>query len=297
MSLDTPIPLPPEISKEQLERCRQTDDFCPVFFEWYKYVGLLCNFCASIRPDSPAVRKLPSIHYAVLVGLLNRCSRLMLANVALSHKGLFGETTSIVDRCIFESAIKIIWLSIHRNEECFWRFIADGLKTEVEFKTVISQMISERAGVQLEIESRMLESINNYIASSGLSEEEIVQSKKLPDLASMIKSMGGNRFLYIAGQKMGSHHIHGTWPSLRFHYLDEHDGFLAPRDHDCPTHVNQYAYISMFLIHAMRAFIEYICPERVDLEVFTDLFSSIEKEIRDLYSEVVGNDFEEATQI
>jgi hypothetical protein len=294
MSLDTPIPLPPEITKEQLARCRQAGDFRPVFFEWYKYVGLLCNFCASIRPDSPAVRKLSTLHYAVLVGLLNRCTRLMLANVALSHDGLFGETTSILDRCIFESAIKIIWLSVRRDEECFRRFIADGLKTEVEFKTLIGQMVSERAGVELEIESRMLESINNYITSTGLSEEEITKSKKLPDLASMINSIGGNRFLYIAGQKMGSHHIHGTWPSLRFHYLDEHDGFLAPRDHDCPTHVNQYAYISIFLIHAMRAFIEYVCIGQEDAQVFADRFDSIEKEIRNLYSEVVGNDFEEA---
>jgi hypothetical protein len=296
MSLDTPLPVPPEIAKEQLARCRQVDDFCPVFFEWYKYVGILCNFCASIRPDSPAVRKLPVLHYAVLVGLLNRCSRLMLANVALSHDGLFGETTSILDRCIFESAIKITWLSKQRNEECFRRFIADGLKTEVEFKTLIGQIISERTGKQFEIESRMLESINNYIASSGLSEEEIIQSKKLPDFASMIKSIGGNRLLYIAGQKIGSHHIHGTWPSLRFHYLDEDDGFLIPRDHDCRTHVNQYAYISFFLIHAMRAFIEHICSEQKDVEVFVDLFNSIENEIRNLYSEVVGNDFDEANQ-
>jgi hypothetical protein len=292
MSLDTPIPLPPQISNEQLARCRETGDFCPVLFEWYKYVGILCNFYASIRPDSPAARKLPPLHYAVLVGLLNRCTRLMLANVALSHEGLFGETTAILDRCIFESAIKTIWLSVNRDEECFLRFIADGLKTEVEFKNEIGQMISERGGRQIEIESRMLESINNYIASSGLSEEEIVLSKKLPDLASMINSIGGNRLLYIIGQKMGSHHIHGTWPSLRFHYLDEHDGFLGPRDHDCSTHINQYVYISIFVIHAMRAFIEYICLDPEDIKAFTDLLNSIEDEINKLYSEVVGNDFE-----
>jgi hypothetical protein len=292
MSLDTQIPLPPEISPEQLARCRETGDFCPVLFEWYKYVGILCNFFASIRPDSPAIKKLPSLHYAVLVGLLNRCTRLMLANVALSHKGLFGETTGILDRCIFESAIKTIWLSVSRDEKYFLRFIADGLKTEVDLKNEIEQMIAERGGTQLDIESRMLESINNYIVSSSLSEEEIIKSKKLPDLASMINSIGGNRLLYIVGQKMGSHHVHGTWPSLRFHYLNEYNGLLGPRDHDCSTHINQYFYISIFVIHAMRAFIKYVCLEPDDLKAFEDLLNSIEDEINKLFSEVVGNDFD-----
>lgn len=64
MSGDISVPLPPEITEDQLDHCRKTGDFCPVMFEWYKYVGLLCNFYASIRSDSPAVRKIPPSHYA-----------------------------------------------------------------------------------------------------------------------------------------------------------------------------------------------------------------------------------------
>ena len=267
MSDDISIPVPPEITEDQLTHCQETGDFCPILFEWYKYVGLLCNFYASIRSDSPAVRKLPPLHYAVLVGLLNRCSRLMLANVALSHKeGLFGETTAILDRCIFESVIKASWLCKTGDEGQFARFIADGLKTEIEFKNQIEKIISERGGSPLVIESRMLKSIENYISSSGLSEQEISNSKKLPDLASMIQSVGGDRLHYVVGQKLGSHHVHGTWPSLRFWYLTEHDGVLGPRDHDCATHVNQYVFIPIFVLQAVRAFVEFICAKTDDAE-------------------------------
>ena len=93
------VPTPPKFTDEEMLACREFGDFCPILFEWYKFVGALCNFFASIQQDSPAVKSIEPLHYAGLIGSLNRCSRLMLANVALSHEGLFGETTAIIDRC------------------------------------------------------------------------------------------------------------------------------------------------------------------------------------------------------
>jgi len=101
------VPEPPKFTEADWLKCRDSGDYCPILFEWYKFVGTLCNFFASIRPDSPAVRSIPPVHYAVMIGLLNRCSRLMLSNVTLSHEGLFGETTALLDRCIFESCVKV----------------------------------------------------------------------------------------------------------------------------------------------------------------------------------------------
>lgn len=115
------IPNPPKFSDEDMQRCRDTGDYKPVLFEWYKFVGSLCVVVANIRPDCPVYRAIPPQHYYVLAGLLNRCARLMLSNVALSHEGKFGETTAIVDRCIFETAVKIIWLSHNASQEEFTR--------------------------------------------------------------------------------------------------------------------------------------------------------------------------------
>jgi hypothetical protein len=292
MSADNTVPLPPEITEEQLATCRKTGDFRPVLFEWYKYVGLVCNFYASIRSDSPAIREIPRLHYAVLVGLLNRCSRLMLANVALSHEGLFGETTAILDRCIFESVIKTIWLCKTRNEEGFIRYIADGLKTEIEFKNQLEKIISERGGGPLVIEARMLDSIKNYIAISGLSEDVISNAKKLPDLASMIQTIGGDRLQYVIGQRIGSHHVHGTWPSLWLHYLRK-DGTFAPRDHNCPTHVNQYVFTPIFVLDAVLAFVQFISDKADDVDGLSKLPSGIKEEIMKLNARVIGKDFDE----
>ncbi|PHR54872.1 MAG: hypothetical protein COA47_14730 [Robiginitomaculum sp.] len=286
------IPLPPEISKTDLNKCRETGDYCPVLFEWYKYVSQIANFYASIQLDSLAIKKISKIHHSVLIGLLNRCARLMFSNVALSHEGLFGETTSIIDRSIFESAIKLSWLCHKGDEDSFNRLIAEGLKTEVQFKKKIVSNIALRKGKQMAIEKRMLNSIENYIQKSEISEEKIVSSKKIPDLASMIEVIGHDRLAYIVGQKIGSHHVHGTWVSLWFHYLEEEDGIIHPRGHDVQTHVNQYAYIPLIVLDAIKAYINYVFIDEDDAKGMSILIDAISKEIQDIYQEVVGSDNE-----
>jgi hypothetical protein len=269
-----------------------------MLFEWYKFVGALCNFFACIRPDSPAVRAIPRLHYSVLIGLLNRCSRLMLSNVALSHEGLFGETTALIDRCIFESCVKVAWLCQNDSADRFDRFLADGLKTELELKAKIKANIGSRGGQIVEIEKRMLASIDRHMASSELSESQIASTKKLPDMAAMIEGLAQDRLMYIVGQRIGSHHVHGTWPSLRTHYLeDNEEGMLRPRDHDCPTHVNQYVFVPMIVLGAMKGFVHFIFSEEDDIAPMVRLVDAIEKEIAKVNTEVVGNDFERAEEI
>lgn len=286
-------PQPPKITDEDMRKCRESGDYCPIFFEWYKFVGALCNFFASIRQDSPAVREIEPLHYAVLIGLLNRCSRLMLANAALSHEGLFGETTGLIDRCIFESCVKVMWLCHKNTAESFTRFVADGLKTELELKAKIKSNIATREdNGTLEIEKRMLASIDRAVASSNLTESQIADAKKLPDLAAMIDGMGHDRLMYIVFQKLGSHHVHGTWPSLRMHYLEQNeDGMLRPRDHDCATHVDQYISILFALLDAMKAYIRFIFSSQDDVAPMERLIESIDTEIMKLNKEAVGNDF------
>lgn len=286
------LPDPPEISDALMKECRQTGDFCPVLFEWYKFVAVVCSTFSCIEVDSPALRKIDEREYSILVGLLNRCSRLTLANVALSHKGKFGETTSIVDRCIFESATLIVWLCRSEIEDRFERYVANGLKSDLELKSQITKNIEERGGDALVIESRMLQSIDRYLDSAGLTETKVYESKRLPDLAAMLAETGQDRLMYIVGQRLGSHHVHGTWPSLQLHYLEEDEnGRISPRDHDCPTHVNQYVYIPVVVLDALSAFASYVLPGSEERDGILGLFTSIHDEIDSINEEVVNNDF------
>ena len=289
------LPQPPLITEDDLRKCRESGDYCPVLFEWYKYVGILCNIFACLSPESPALKCVPAEHFSVLVGLLNRAARLMHSNVALSHEGLFGETTGIIDRCIFESCVKVSWLCLKGNDEAFSRYIAEGLKTELEFKKKINENVTARGGAVLAIEKRMLASIDRYIVGSGLSEGQIDAAKKLPDLAAMIDQLGHDRLTYVVGQRIGSHHVHGTWPSLRMHYLEEdNSGYWLPRDHNCPTHVNQYVFVSFVVLAALDSFFTFVCQDASDLETFSNLLKSMRTEIQAINAEVVGKDFDHA---
>jgi hypothetical protein len=279
---------PPKFSDEQMQRCRDTGDYKPVLFEWYKFVGSLCNFMAYIRPDSPAYRAIPPQHYYVLVGLLNRCARLMLSNVALSHKGKFGETTGIVDRCIFESAIKIIWLSHNASLEEFTRYLAESLRTELEFRDRIEADIAEDGGTASRIQARMLKSIDRHIAASGLTPGEIKSTKKQRDLAAMMNELGFDRLHYIAAQRIGSHHIHGTWSGLLFHYLEDRNDdnrfVFSPSLGPCDTHINQYMFIPVIVLHALGTFVRYALTDE-GAQVVSSLFKSTEEEIMRIYTE------------
>jgi Family of unknown function (DUF5677) len=288
------VPSAPTFSDEQMERCRKTGDYIPVLFEWYKFVGSWAIFVTTIQRHSPAFRPMPQRHYHVLIGLLNRCARLMLSNVALSHEGKFGETTAIVDRCIFESALKVVWLCEEPSDNKFTRFLADGLKTELEFKQEIEANIGARGGKALPIEQRMLGSIRNHIAAAGLTHHEIVASEKMLDVASMMTSLGFTRIHYVVAQKIGSHHVHGSWPSLLFHYLEEQSEegtfTFGPRGHNCETNKNQYMFVCNVVLQALTSYVRYAFTERQDAETFVSLFDTTEQEIMKVYLEAVGGD-------
>jgi hypothetical protein len=189
MSNNNAFPDPPYFSEDDWNACRRKGDYRPILFEWYKYVGITANIFACIDIFSPASKPVNKSHFGVLIGLLNRCSRLMLSNIVMSHKGLHGETTSLVDRCIFESAVKILWLCEQNSSESFSRYIADGLKTELTLRREIEDKISSRNGQILAIEKRMLQSIEKYIRVSGMTEAEISSTKRLPNVKSMLDKL------------------------------------------------------------------------------------------------------------
>ncbi len=285
-------PTPQNITEELFENCISSNDFMPILFEWYKYAAIVCNYIASIDIKSPVIKKIKPIYYGILIGLLNRCSRLMLANIALTHKGNFGETSSIIDRCILESAIKLRWLC-SQNEDCFKRFIADGLKSDLEFKKQIELNIESNNGQILAIEKRMLDSIKKYITESGLTEDDINKSKKLPDLASMLECVDMERLLYVIIQKIGSHHVHGTWSSLYLHYLERNEnGIYSLRDHDCSPSINQYIWIPLLVLEALKDFIVFTVETEDNHTGFIMWLNGIQKEILNINEYVVDKDFE-----
>ena len=273
------LPEVPNIKDELVSRCAEKGDFAPVLFEWYKYTGALANFFARTRQESPCLRKIDAQHWQVLIGFLNRCSRLMLANIRLSSGGLFGETTGIIDRCIFETCVKLRWLCAKRDDESFRRLILDGLKSDLQLKKIIEENVAANQGNALPIEARMLLSIQSALQSANATETDVETCQKLPDLASMIAAYGGNRLEYVVGQRMGSHHVHGTWVSLERDYLEDSDGVLGPKDHESSTDQNQYLFGILTVLESLDGFVEYVLEGSPESVVFKDLIEAVRDEV------------------
>lgn len=293
LPLEQELPQKPTLPAELWDKCRKDQDFMPILFEWYKHIGVMCNILASVSRDSPAIRKMPSLHYAILTGLLNRCSRIMLSNVRLSVTNKYGETTRLLDRSIIESAIIIQWLCHKDSDDCFHSYLADGIKSDLKLKDHIQQNIAERGGDALVIENRMLSSIQECIDSTELSEKQVRQMKRLPDLWSMCRDVGLPVRFYIGTQRMGSHEVHGSWTSLRSHYLrqDEH-GEYHLRDHNVRPHENQFMAIPIVILETLKGFMEYIVPNATDREPTQSILTEATVEIGKLTSEIVSPDFE-----
>lgn len=238
--------------------------FEPLFFEWYKSVISVLNLISGIQPDSPAFQCADPRHYYVLAGLMHRCVRLMTSNIALSHGGKFGETAAIVDRCLSESAIRIQWLCAERSNERIIQFLTDSLRPELEFEALINENIRLRDGNAHPIETRMLNSIEKHFEAADVSRSQIQSSKRLPDHATMLKSLGRERLVYVVMQRMGSHHIHGTWPSLLSHYLapiDQFPGYEFGPAHRSPQmHINQYVFSALVGLEAAIAYVRFFIP-------------------------------------
>ena len=293
MITDLPFVEKPTFSAELWAICHKDKDFMPILFEWYKYIGGTCNIIASISRFSPAIRKMPAINYAILTGLLNRCSRLMLSVLRLSVTKKYGETIVLLDRSIYESAVTVQWLCCKGSDDCFNRYLAGSLKSDLKLKDHIQRNIEKRGGNIFVIEKGMVASIQKYIESTKLSEEQIRQIKPLPDLWSMCRDIGLSETFYIGTQRMGSHEVHGTWTALRGHYLKQaEDGEYSLRDHDVRPHENQFMVIPLVILDTLKKFIEYAVPDPEDRESIELILADTNKEILKLTREIVSPDFE-----
>ena len=128
------VPLPSSNLVEIYEKSKLKDDYSELFYEWYRCVAQFVQFIVSLDPTSPCFKDFKKEESMVFIGLLNRCSRLMLSNMKLSNNGIYGETTVIIDRCILESCVKIIWFCKIDSADRFKRYIAESLKAERELK-------------------------------------------------------------------------------------------------------------------------------------------------------------------
>jgi len=140
----------------------------------------------------------------------------------------------------------------------------------------------------------MLRSVDECLSEAGFDEEKIINTKRLPNLANMLDSLRHPRFAYTAGQRIGSHHVHGTWVGLRNHYIEiDNNGEYRTKD-PSTTHVNQYVYIAFIVVEGLSNFVNFVFEAREEeIEIIINLFNETAEEISKINTEIAGTDFDD----
>jgi hypothetical protein len=105
----------------------------------------------------------------------------------------------------------------------FQGYVVDSFRHEKKLRERITANIAARSGIALPIEDRMLRSIDNAFADSGLRPENVTKQAakawKDVDLFRRADKVGvGESYLYLFGGP--SHHVHGSWFDLMQYHLN-----------------------------------------------------------------------------
>lgn len=282
----------PEFPEHLVEDCRKRKDAMPLVFEWYKHAGILAIELACLSPGTTGYRFRPAVHLAVMRGLLCRCTRLMLSTVKLAHDRGGAETIAVLLRCIAESAINVSWLSDDSMPGRFERFLADGLRTDLELKKLITNNVAERGGKAWVIEQRMLDSIERCQRAAGLDESSLATGR-LPGLEQRMREAGYGDGLYTVVQRMGSHSVHGTWTDLLTYYVKEAAGRFEVRDTPGPRpQINHFVLPARLVLDAGLRFVTYSIANEVLRGAVREHFQAVADGLQRCVEISAGDDFE-----
>jgi len=274
------LPEYPEFAQEAFDRASATGDGMPFLFEWYKWTGLVTSQVACLHGDFVAHLLLSKRELAILRGLLNRCSRLMVAILRLASTHKHAEAVRLLNRSVCETALLVQWLCTSGTGEPFRQYVAKGLDAELRLKQEIEKQIESRGGSILVNEKRMLAAIAELCSLGGLSEDEVRATKKLPSLESMLRALGHDELSYVVVQRLGSHAVHGTWPDLLFHYLSTEDGEFVVTDNTIRTEGTELVASATLVLEAISAFAKFVLNE-------TDLADDLVQVVTDAIVEIV----------
>ncbi|MCB1442715.1 MAG: hypothetical protein KDJ72_06800 [Methyloceanibacter sp.] len=217
---------PAPVDDEVIATFTSEDDFNELTVELLKEVGSFVCIAASALPaDTKRWSRNQAIYGGHLVRLFKLISTLLDQTCQLRR-----ETTFIVSRLAYETAVNLAYLIENGSNELFDDYIRYSLRQEKKLYELIETNIAERGGIRLPIEDRMLASISAAATKSGFSITELSPTEPKSwsgkNLRERAKSVGLEP-IYLAAFGGGSQHVHGNWMDLLEYHLDEEgDGFV-----------------------------------------------------------------------
>jgi len=138
----------------------------------------------------------------------------------------------------------------------------------------------------------MLASIDRTVAAGEMTEVDVAGAKKFPDLASIMQAVGYDRLMYVIAQKIGSHHVHGTWSSLLTSCLRRsEDGRFRPHSDPIAARFNSYSLVALTVLSALKCYASYVLEEDEATE-YVKMLDEASAGLRRINETVAGSGFE-----
>ncbi|MCK4415400.1 MAG: hypothetical protein KAY32_17835 [Candidatus Eisenbacteria sp.] len=282
----------PQFTEQDWQKCEGWGSYVPMLFDWYRHTGQVCATVAGLSQTSPVFMSILAVHYAILVGMLVRCSRLMLSVVALSSRDEFAETTRLIDRCIAETAITIHWLCASRDPDRFSLYLEDSVRSEAKLKNLILGRIWSREGIRFPIEERLLRQIDEVAESTQLSGNALANPRRLPSFAQRCRDLRLPEEVYCVGYRLGSAAVHGSWVDLLEHYLvREESGDSSVKGTKNRPDETQFVATTKLVLGALAAFIQYMTDDKAAMGIVLRRLRLILDAVNEIMKRSWGGDF------
>jgi len=207
--------LGPRVDVKPIYNCKTLHESGGIAFELYKEACRVVAFAAHLLDETAAAQGGLTRNQAICAGLMVKVSKFMVAVIQLSTSDARGEIVLALNRIILESAINLEFLVRSRDDKYFDQFVDFSLGPERETYDQIQANIAARNGEIWPIEERLLNSIDNICAASGIKIEEVQRRNR--DWAENVRErlrVLGKESLYATVYRMPSHAVHGTWSDL-----------------------------------------------------------------------------------
>lgn len=260
-----------EIDTETIRKFSTENEFTGLSVEILIEVG---SYICVVGNIFPIETKSWSMNQAIVGGHLVRLYKFISAilDQTCQHR---REISFVFMRLAFECIVNFRFLIKNASEDLFRSYRAYSLKHEYNLHKKIHNNISLRDGEVLEIEKRMLNSIESSFHTSKINMDDIQSSK--------LRNWGGKNIyekardigleeVYLAAFGGGSHSIHGNWQDmLEYHLEKQTNGFFKPDFEWHPPRPQMLNAIALCSTAAITEYLNWISPE-----VAEDLHKSIE---------------------
>ena len=269
-----------EIDEKTIIGFESEYDFMQLSVDLTIEVGQYICLAASILPGD---RKKWSRDEAILGGHLVRLFKLISAFLDQTCQRR-REMTVVIGRMAFECIINLKFLLKNASTELFKSYIHYSLKHEKRLRSDILLNIENRGGEILNIEKRMLRSIDKAFKMSEADPDEI-KSKQL-------KNWGGKNLFekardvgldeaYLATIGGPSHSVHGNWQELLEYNIEfNEDGFVPSLDWHTPRPQlgNAICYQAIIVTIEYLNYLKYLSPQKIEevIEKLEELLTRVQ---------------------